>query len=238
MTAHTDFPLIQRRLAGLGLYPGSIDDEWGPGMLAGVSRLLADAERVKGIEAPTSPKWPGLPASYSWLHTSETLPRHLTLALDLYGTVETAGTANSATIMGWRDELRAGGVNIDGYTADSVPWCGLFIAYVMHKVGRQVVDGPLWALNWGKFGEDGGQPELGDVLTFKRPSGGHVAFYIAEDREGHYHILGGNQSDRVNIMRIAKSRMVACRQPPYQNKPVSVRPRIVSATGVISRNEA
>ncbi len=140
--------------------------------------------------------------------------------------------------MTWRDKLNAAGHKIVGYSADKVPWCGLFAAFVMLEASRPVVDGPLWALNWSKWGKDGGQPELGDLLTFTRDGGGHVAFYIAEDREGFYHILGGNQGDKVSIMRIEKKRMHACRQPAYTEKPASVRPVIVAATGVVSRNEA
>lgn len=235
MSTHPDFPGIQRRLKALGLYESPIDDDWGPGMKTGIDKALALLEEARGIEAP---KWPGLPGEYAWLRDVGALPRHLSIALDLLGTVEVAGSGNSAIIMGWRNELATAGVDLTGYNADSVPWCGLFICYVMHKAAREAVKGPLWALNWGKFGEDGGQPELGDVLTFKRQGGGHVALYIAEDKAGYYHILGGNQSDRVNIMRIDKDRMHACRQPPYRAKPASVKPYVVATGGTISRNEA
>lgn len=239
MTSHPDFPEIQRRLKALGLYNAPIDDDWGPGMAGGISKALATIEDARGIKPPPAPKWPKLPVAYEWLRDPklDPLPRHLSEALNLIGTVELAGAANSPTIMGWRDELNRDGVPIVGYSADSVAWCGLFMAAVMHRAQRDVVDSPLWALNWSKWGEPGGQPELGDLLTFKRDGGGHVALYIAEDTAGYFHVLGGNQSDQVNIMRIAKSRMAACRQPPYINKPASVRPRIVSASGRVSTNE-
>lgn len=230
-----DFPAIQRRMKRLGYYEGAIDDDWGPGMRGGIERMLAIMEEARGIQPP---QWPELPDEYAWLRDVGAVPRHLAIALNLLGTVEVAGPGNSAIIMGWREELVAAGVDLTGYNADSVAWCGLFMCYVMHKAEREPVAGPLWALNWGKFGEDGGQPELGDVLTFKRQGGGHVAIYIAEDRAGYYHILGGNQSDRVNIMRIDKDRMHACRQPPYRTKPASVKPYVVAPGGTISRNEA
>lgn len=182
--------------------------------------------------------FPKLPRQYAWLEQLDYRPKHLVEALNLYGTTEMAGTADNPVIMGWRDECKAAGVNVAGYTADSVPWCGLFQAVVMVRAGRDPAPDPLWALNWAKFGVDGGQPELGDILTFKRPGGGHVAQYIAEDKMGCYHVLGANQHDQVNIMRIQKDRMYSCRQPPYNNKPVQVRPYIVSPDGVVSKNEA
>jgi uncharacterized protein (TIGR02594 family) len=247
MTSHPDFPGIQRRLAALGYYSGTIDEEWGPGMAAGVDKILDLIEAARGIThsapapAPTptsAPRWLNLPPAYGWLLTLPYLPRHVEFALGLIGVQEVAGSGDNPTIMKWRDEVRAAGIDVSGYSADQVPWCGLFMAYVMLKSDRQSVAKPLWALNWAKFGQDGGQPELGDVLTFKRDGGGHVAIYIAEDRQGYYHILGGNQSDRVSIMRIAKSRMHSCRQPPYKTKPESVKPYVVAATGTVSTNEA
>lgn len=238
MTRHPDFPAIQRRLKALGFYNAPIDDEWGPAMLGGVEAVIELVEKAKGIKPPPSAAWPSLPPAYAWLREVPGLPRHLVVALGLLGTLEVAGSGDSPTIMGWRDACNAAGVKIVGYSADSVPWCGLYMAFVMVVADRPVPEGPLWALNWGKFGEPGGQPELGDVLTFQRPGGGHVALYIGEDTQGHYHVLGGNQGDKVSIMRIEKSRMKACRQPPYMNKPASVRPFVVGANGTVSRNEA
>lgn len=232
---HDDFPGIQRRLKGLGLYDFPIDREWGPGMRRGIGELLLRAETERGISPPS---WPALDARYDWLRDVGPVPRHLDVALGLFGVREYPGAENNPVIMAWRDELRAAGVNVSGYTGDAVPWCGLFMAYVMLTGDRAVVENPLWALNWGKFGEDGGQPELGDVLTFTRDGGGHVALYIGEDRAGYFHVLGANQQDSVNIMRIAKSRMSACRQPPYRVRPASVRPYLISAAGSVSSNEA
>lgn len=243
-----DFPAIQTRLKALGLYDHPIDDEWGPGMSSGVDQALSLLERAHADMAhPPAPAaavqsvvraFRNLPAGYGWLRDVGPLPRHLAVALSLIGTLEGAGGENNPTILGWAAKLRAAGINVSGYTADSVAWCGLFVGYVMLEAAREPIHDPLWALNWAKYGVDGGQPDLGDILTFKREGGGHVAFYIAEDAAGFYHVLGGNQSDRVSIMRIAKTRMYSCRQPAYNAKPTSVRPYVVSPSGIISRNEA
>lgn len=234
---HPDFPAIQQRLKALNLYSAPIDDEWGPGMARGVGELLLLAETAHGIKPPN---WPKLDPDYAWLRDVGPLPRHLDFALHTFGVKEVPGPANCPEIMAWRSEMRDAGVKgIEGFSGDAVPWCGFWMRYVMWKTDRGGPDAPLWALNWSAWGEPGGQPELGDVLTFTRPGGGgHVAQYIAEDREGYYHVLGANQSDAVNIMRILKTRMVACRQPPYRSKPASVRPYIVAPTGRKSTNEA
>ena len=158
-----DFPPIQRRLARLNLYGAPIDDEWGPGMESGIDAALMQLETARGLPPLAAPKWPKLPSNYAWLRDQDPLPRHLDIALGLIGTMEVVGAGDSPVIMGWRDELRAAGIKIEGYSADSVPWCGLFMALVMHRAQREVVAQPLWALNWSKFGQDGGQPELGDL---------------------------------------------------------------------------
>jgi hypothetical protein len=68
---------------------------------------------------------------------------------------------------------------------------------------------------WRRFGEPC-QPMRGAVLVFWRgkPEGsfGHVGFYHSEDSVS-YHVLGGNQSNAVNLARISKNRLLAARWP-------------------------
>ena len=172
-----------------------------------------------------------LPAAYAWLDR-EPGPRMLREALKLYGTVELAGAANSPTIMGWANEA-----GVRGYSGDAVPWCGLFMAVVAQRADKDPPAKPLWALNWALWGDEGGQPELGDVLVFIRPGGGHVGLYVGEDRDC-YHVLGGNQSDAVTIARIRKVRLRACRQFFARSKPANVRPVLLSPDGAPSEDEA
>jgi len=179
-------------------------------------------------------KAPGLPEKYHWLiDLDTTLPRMIQEALRLYGTHELAGDLNSPTILAWAKEA---GLQAT-YTADAIPWCGLFAAVVAKRAGKLIPDGPLWALNWAKFGEPAGQPQLGDVLVFTRIGGGHVGFYVGEDQTA-YHVLGGNTSDAVSIARIEKRRLYAARRPHYHLQPSSARPYMMADTGLISTNEA
>lgn len=168
------------------------------------------------------------PKNYEWLGRIGTLPRMVSEALKEYGTVEGVGSANNRKILSWAVETKLS----RPYTADSVPWCGLFIALICHRAGKAYPRAnPLWALNWAHFGKDGGQPILGDVLVFTRTGGGHVGIYIAEDRE-YYHVLGGNQDNSVSIKRIAKNRLYAVRRPPFLFRlPKSARSYIVSSGG-------
>lgn len=188
-----------------------------------------------------------IPEQYQWLTSLKGLPRTIKLALDEYGVAEVVGKGSNKTIITWRDELNHAGVKITGYSDDDIPWCGLFAAIIcyrrMHRT-YEVVRDPLWARNWVRYGRSStvrGQspmgPCLGDVLVFSRGSGGHVGFYIAEDSQA-YHVIGGNQSNKVCITRIAKNRLLAARRPPYDNVPIAVRKYVVDKAGELSTDEA
>lgn len=173
-----------------------------------------------------------LPKAYQWLQ-QEPAPRHLLKAVELFGTTESIGKLNNPVIMGWAKELGLENV----YTADSIPWCGLFIATIINRAGRSVVKDPLWALNWNKFGVQVSSPMLGDILTFSRNGGGHVGIYVGEDATA-FHVLGGNQGDKVSIARIAKNRLSQARRPEYTSQPVNIRKIMLAASGSLSTNEA
>ena len=173
-----------------------------------------------------------LPKAYRWLEKEES-PRHLLKAIELFGTTEKVGHGDNPVIMGWAKETL-----LTDYGADSIPWCGLFMAVIMKRANRPMVVNPLWALNWKQFGMDVPVPMLGDVLVFIRSGGGHVGLYVGEDKTT-YHVLGGNQGDKVSIVRIMKNRLVGTRRPRYQNQPTNVRVIELNSTGgVISSNEA
>ena len=181
-----------------------------------------------------------LPRRYAYLNDSP-MPRLIKEGLKTYGTVETPGKKNNPTIMAWAKEV--GGPVSKIYTADSIPWCGLWMAVVAKRAGWEVVKSPLWALSWATFGawvkakDKPHAPAIGDVLVFTRNGGGHVGLYVGEDAT-HFHVLGGNQSDKVMISRIAKSRLYTTRRPEWKTKqPESVRPKRLTAVGAVTTNE-
>lgn len=164
----------------------------------------------------------------------EKAPKILVEAVKLLGVKEIVGTANNPIILQWAKDL-----NLDKiYTNDAIPWCGLFIAYVVKQAGKEVAKNPLYALNWSSWGNAVDVPKLGDILTFKRDGGGHVGIYVGEDSEC-YHVLGGNQSDMVKVSRIAKSRLFKARRTPWSiAQPKEVRVIKLDSKGIISKNEA
>lgn len=181
-----------------------------------------------------------LPSKYGYVGAQDA-PSLIKNAVPLYGMVEFAGKADNQAILNWADEVeKALGVKHLGYTADSIPWCGLFVGVVAARAGwaDQMPKTPLWAKSWLEFGEKASTPSFGDILVFGRDGGGHVGFYVGEDA-GYYHVLGGNQSDAVTITRIAKGRLLGARRPKWRvAQPASVRKITVGASGPVSTNEA
>jgi uncharacterized protein (TIGR02594 family) len=175
-----------------------------------------------------------LPKGYEWLD-AEPGPKMLKEAIALLGTHEVSGPRNNPKIMGWADETNT------TYPGDATAWCGLLIS-----VAAKRADWPyhpngnaLWARNWADWGTKQKVAMLGDVLVFPRGKGGHVAIYVGED-DTHYHILGGNQSDQVSIVRKAKKPIIAIRRAPWRvAQPENVRRVFLSAKGApVSGSEA
>lgn len=165
-------------------------------------------------------------------------PAWLKAARAKLGTREAAGAANNPTIMGWAKRLGAKVLGI-AYNADSVPWCGLFVAACMDEAGLPSAAIAVRASAWASYGQALRFERLapGAILVFQRPGGGHVGFYVGEDATA-FHVLGGNQGDAVTIARIEKARCIAARWPTgvaIVGGPVLMTAR---AGQPLSRNEA
>lgn len=178
-----------------------------------------------------------LPSQYAWL-SKEPGPRILLEGLKTYGMAEKAGSGSNPTILQWAKALALDRV----YRDDATAWCGLWMAYTALQAGWDVPVNSLGARNWLAFGTPQSSPGLGDVLVFWRgsPKGfqGHVGLYAGEDREA-FHVLGGNQGDRVSIARVAKSRLLGARRCPWRvNQPGNVRRVVLASSGALSTNEA
>ena len=170
-------------------------------------------------------------------------PAWLRAARAKLGTREAPGAANNPTIMGWAKRL---GVKVLGivYNADSVPWCGLFVAQCISDGGIDLANDRVHRMSvavrasaWSTWGQPMPLTRLapGAILVFSRSGGGHVGLYVGEDADA-YHVLGGNQSDNVTITRIAKGRLTAARWPA--GVPVVGAPVLLAMAGGLSSNEA
>lgn len=157
-------------------------------------------------------------------------PAWIIAAEKYVGLREVVGPKHNSTILGWLKKLKA------WWAEDETPWCGTFVAECLTEAG--VTPPKTWfrALTWGAFGQET-SPKLGAILVFARQGGGHVGFYIGEDRD-RYYVLGGNQGNMVSYTWIAKGRLVACRWPEGVPVPNTGRVKLAGNGQPTSVNEA
>lgn len=175
-----------------------------------------------------------LNSNYAWLG-DEPGPQMLHQGLALLGTVEFAGKQDNPIVLAWARE-----VGHPEYTHDEIAWCGLFIGLCAKRANWEYnpQGNCLWARNWLRWGVRQNTAMLGDVLVFARGEGGHVAQYVGED-ESSYHILGGNQSDQVSIVRKSKLALLGIRRAPWRTKqPDNIRVVHLAPVGTPAGSEA
>jgi uncharacterized protein (TIGR02594 family) len=152
-------------------------------------------------------------------------------ARESIGLKEVAGPKHNTKIQAWLAKLGA------WWKDDETPWCGTFVAHCLRENGLPVPQHWYRALAWKDYGSNLRPTHVceGAILVFAREGGGHVGFYVGEDRF-YYRVLGGNQSNTVNVMRIAKNRCIAIRWP--KGVPVTGGPIHVASNAPVSENEA
>jgi uncharacterized protein (TIGR02594 family) len=116
-----------------------------------------------------------------------------------------------------RAELR----ELTGIDPVRTEWCAAFINAVLEEsdiVSNNDHKYPLTARAFLQWGVEVSEPEPGDVVVFPRGNSswqGHVGFYLkAEVLNGveYYWILGGNQSNKVSIVRYRASNALGIRR--------------------------
>ena len=97
-------------------------------------------------------------------------------------------------------------------TTDETPWCSSFVNWCMMKSGEDRTNSAA-ARSWLRWGSPLDDPQLGCVVIFSRPpnpSSGHVAFFVRSEARRVW-VLGGNQSNQVNIASYPEDRLLGYR---------------------------
>ena len=92
-------------------------------------------------------------------------------------------------------------------TDDETPWCSAFVNWCMQQADIKGTNSAS-SRSWRNWGERLREPRKGCIVCFN----GHVGFYDS-DRGRKIMILGGNQSNQVNIIPYSKSRVLTYRWP-------------------------
>lgn len=145
------------------------------------------------------------------------VPAWLAIMRAGYGISEMAGDADNPYILGMSTFIGQAFPDLEPYSReynhDSIPWCGLRVAYCVAKCGFRPVTkadgaefGYLWAPDWQYFGVPT-EPRLGAIMVFA----GHVAMYEGETANA-WKLGGGNQADAINVINYSKNnKLLGCR---------------------------
>ena len=140
-------------------------------------------------------------------------PSWLLKAESYIGLKEIAGPKNNATVVNfWKK------IHLNSISNDEVPWCAAFVGAVLEENGFTSSRSGLAKsyLNWGTPLKT---PMLGCIVVFTRKGGGHVGFIEGFDKNGNIFVLGGNQSDAVNIKLFKTNNVVGYRWPSSTKEP-------------------
>lgn len=111
--------------------------------------------------------------------------------------------------------------DIAGVDPVTTEWCAAFVNMVLLEnelpQSSTVSQFPLTARSFLKWGDKVDEPQQGDIVVFKRgePWQGHVGFYVNSrilNGKKVYHVLGGNQDDKVSIITYPADRLIGIRR--------------------------
>lgn len=166
---------------------------------------------------------------------------HVAIARKYIGTKETKGVRHNPVILGLTAKAFAAHGKKSWIHDDETPWCGSFLGGVFAEagLGKKIPKEFYRAKEWESAGTKLERPAYGCVVTFTRDGGGHVGIVVGKTSNGMLKVLGGNQSDGVNIADFNPSRVTAFRWISSGNVPHEHRYDLpVLAAGRISNNEA
>ena len=159
---------------------------------------------------------------------------HVAIARKYIGLTEIKASNRHPTIDAWAKTL-------SGKWLLGQPWCGTFCAQVFKEVGlgHKIPKEFFRAKAWENVGTKLDKPAYGCVVTFTRDGGGHVGFVVGKTSKGMLKVLGGNQSNQVNIMDFDPKRVTSYRWISSGSVPHEHRYDLpVLTAGRISTNEA
>lgn len=135
----------------------------------------------------------------------------LQIALGEYGVKEIVGDIHNPRIVQYSTDIGNTWIK-----TDEVHWCSEFVNWCLFKSGINGTNSAA-ARSFLTWGEETKTPQVGDIVVFWRdPKGsnnGHVGFYINETPTT-IRVLGGNQSDVVNIKEYPKEQLLSYRKVP------------------------
>lgn len=131
----------------------------------------------------------------------------LDIAKSEMGTAEVPGPKHNPRVVGY---FRT--IGMPQVTDDETAWCAAYVGSCLERSGLRSTR-TAWARDYLKWGKRVYTPTTGCIVVLDRGGGfGHVGFYIKHDNH-HIWLLGGNQSNAVNVSSFPIERVLGYRMP-------------------------
>lgn len=137
---------------------------------------------------------------YSWMD----------IAQNERGVKEAAGAAANPRIVEYHKTTTLAA------TSDEVPWCSSFLNWVM-KTAKYPITKSAAARSWLTYGQET-DLHVGCIVVFRRTGGNHVGFCVGFTPHSIM-VLGGNQSNEVNVRNYPRRDFLGARLPSPLKKP-------------------
>ena len=155
-------------------------------------------------------------------------PAWLKAAFKEVGTTEIKGAVHESRILEYHACTGLGAGD------DETPWCASFVCFVMESCNLTSTKSAA-SLSYLRWGRELARPVRGCVVIFERvdrngaviPNRGHVGFWLGES-DGFVEVLGGNQSNKVNVSNYGASRVIGYRWPSMPHNSTSN----IASTGI------
>lgn len=100
-----------------------------------------------------------------------------------------------------------------GANPTRTPWCGLFMTAVVRKAGRHPPAASGFARSWSRYGKQvrRSAARAGDIVVIRTRRGYHVGVLVSI-QGSTVKLLGGNQSNRVQVSQYRTRSIVSIRR--------------------------
>ncbi|HEY5869451.1 MAG TPA: TIGR02594 family protein [Candidatus Tectomicrobia bacterium] len=135
------------------------------------------------------------------------VPRWYEIARGEEGIKEFNGAADNPEVVKYlKSCAELGGVH---QRNDETAWCSAFVNWCVEQAGFEGTESAA-ARSWMQWGQPITSPTVGCIVVLRRtnnPAFGHVGFFVKETDRLVF-LLGGNQSDAVNVTAFDRSRVL------------------------------
>jgi uncharacterized protein (TIGR02594 family) len=140
-------------------------------------------------------------------------PSWISVAQAEVGTQEVAGSRHNPRILEYHQTTGR-------FSDDETPWCASFVNWVLRQAG-QTGTGSAAAMSFASYGTRLDRPAYGSIAVISYGGGkGHVGFVVGRQGD-RLLILGGNQSNGVNVKAFGTRQIAAFVVPPGYEVPAA-----------------